>query len=80
MYSGTNTIIGPFSVCTTNSAAASPNSNGIDKYLYVGGNKPPGVIPAPGNLTVTEDSVTYRVFTTQQLGLKSQVQRFGRIF
>jgi len=61
-----------FIMCTTGSAAASPNSDGIDKNLYVGGDKPAAVFPAPGNLTVTEDGVTYRVFTNtdfQQYGL-----------
>jgi len=56
-----------FIMCTRTSAAASPNSNGSDKNLYVGGEKPAAVFPAPGNLTVTEDSVTYPVFTTQEL-------------
>jgi len=64
---GAANTIGPFVMCTNTSAAASPNSNGSDKNLYVGGEKPAAVIPAPGNLTVTEDSVTYPVFTTQQL-------------
>jgi len=71
MYGGANSI-GPFMMCTNRTAAASPNSNGIDKNLYVGGVKPAAVIPAPGNLTVSEGNVTYRVFTTpelQQLGL-----------
>jgi len=65
-------FITSFTMCTTTSAAASPNSDGIDKNIYVGGDKPAAVIPAPDNLTVTEDNVTYPVFTTpqlQQLGL-----------
>jgi len=70
-FGGPNTI-GPFIMCTTTTAAAKPNSDGIDKNLYVGGSKPPSVYPAPGNLTVSEDGVTYPVFTTaalQQVGL-----------
>jgi len=65
-YGGVNTI-GPFIMCTSTTAAASPNSNGVDKNLYVGGTRPAQVIPAPGNLTVSEGGVTYRVFTTPQL-------------
>jgi len=67
VYFSNSASSAPFIMCVSKSAAASPNSNGIDKNLYVGGEKPAAVIPAPDNLTVTEDGVTYPVFTTQQL-------------
>jgi len=54
-------------MCTNKFAAAPPNSDGVDKNVYVGGSKPALVYLAPGNLTVSEDGVTYRVFTTAAL-------------
>jgi len=41
--------IGPFVMCTTTTMATSPNSDGIDKNLYVGGTKPPSVNPSTVN-------------------------------
>jgi len=61
----------PFMVCTNTQAAKAPNSDGVDKNVYVRGDKPAAIYPAPGNLTITEDGITYQVFTT------SDLQNFG---
>jgi len=57
----------PFIACTNTYAAASPNSDGTDKNIYIGGDKPSSVYPATGNLMLTENGVTHYVFTTAQL-------------
>jgi len=67
-------LYGPFFMCTNTTAASPPNSDGVDKNLYVGGTKPAAVYLAPSGLTVTddEDGMTYPVFTTaalEQIGL-----------
>jgi len=56
-----------FEMCVNTNSAKNGGSNGADKNVYPVGIKPGAIIAAPGNLTVTDDGMTFRVWTTPQL-------------
>jgi len=56
-----------FEMCVSVNSARNGGSNGADKNLYPVGIKPGTIIAAPGNRTVTDDGMTFRVWTTPQL-------------
>jgi len=63
----TNFRPGPFALCTNKTRAyPAPKSDGTDKNLYVGGSKPATTFLV-SDLTVTDDGVTYPVWTTSNL-------------
>jgi len=53
-------------MCVFRSVALSPNSNGIDKNLYVGGKRPTTTSPVSG-MTISDGGETYQVYTNPQL-------------
>jgi len=56
-----------FEMCVSVNSARNGGSNGADKNLYPVGIKPGAIIAAPNNLIVSDDGMTFRVWTTPQL-------------
>jgi len=54
-------------MCVNVNNARGSGSNGADKNLYPVGIKPGAIIAAPNNLTVSDDGMTFRVWTNPQL-------------